>query len=75
MHEVRNTGWARLDCRAPLLSHFSVQGNGVEEVMTGSCEPWRCDQRTGLEGLAVIGKTVYDDFYEFLGQSHLLIVV
>ena len=66
VHEVRNTGRARLDCRAPLLSHFAVQENGMEEVMAGSREPRRCDQRTGLERRTVIGETVDDVFHEFL---------
>ena len=66
VHEVRNTGWARLDCRAPLLNHFAVQANRVEEVMAGSCEPRRCDQRTGLERWAVIRETIDDVFHEFL---------
>lgn len=73
--EVGDTVRARRDCRTPFPDRSTVKGDDVEEVMSRSSQPRRCDQGAGFEHPAVIGQAVDDVFYEFLRQPHLFDIV
>jgi len=63
-----------VDYGTPFHCPFIVQGD-VEEAMSRSSEPRRCDQRAGFECPVVTGQAVDRVFYEFLRQPHLFDIV
>ena len=72
--EAGDTAWTRVDYGTPFPCPFIVQGD-VEEAMSRSSEPRRCDQRAGFERPVVTGQAVDRVFYEFLRQPHLFDIV
>ena len=73
--EARDSVRAGADCGTPLLDPSAVQGDIVEEVMLGSGQPCRRDQRAGFERRPVTGEAVDDVFDKLLRESHFSDVV